>query len=89
MFVLKTGPTWRELPREAAGGAGAACWRRLRGWAEAGVSTALHELPAEQLRALERLDLDTVVVDGSHGRALGGRRSPRPPIGLAPVRNTM
>ncbi|EHK89323.1 transposase [Saccharomonospora azurea SZMC 14600] len=89
--VLKTGITWRELPREVAGVSGVTCWRRLRDWTEAGAFTAVHELLLDQLRALDRLDLDTVVVDGSHVRALKGgrRRAPRPSIGLAPVRNTM
>jgi transposase len=91
VFVLKTGITWQELPREVAGCSGVTCWRRLRDWAEAGVFTAIHELLLDQLRALDRLDLGTAVVDGSHVRALtGGRkRAPRPSIGLAPARNTM
>ncbi len=91
VFVLKTGITWRELPRDVAGCSGVTCWRRLRDWTEAGVFTAVHELLLDQLRALGRLDLETVVVDGSHVRALkGGRqRVPRPSIGLAPARNTM
>lgn len=84
VFVLKTGITWRELPREVAGCSGVTCWRRLRDWTEAGVFTAVHELLLEQLRALDRLDLDVAVVDGSHVRALktGHTRAPRPSIGL-------
>lgn len=84
VFVLKTGITWRELPREVAGCSGVTCWRRLRDWAEAGVFGAVHELLLDQLRALDRLDLDRMVVDGSHVRALKGgrRRAPRPSIGL-------
>ena len=91
VFVLKTGITWRELPREVAGCSGVTCWRRLRDWTEAGVFEAVHELLLDQVRALDRLDLDTVVVDGSHVRALKGgrRRAPRPSIGLAQVRSTM
>ncbi|GAA0569500.1 hypothetical protein GCM10009533_72550 [Saccharopolyspora spinosporotrichia] len=91
VFVLKTGITWRELPHEVAGCSGVTCWRRLRDWSEAGVFNAVHELLLDQLRALDRLDLNTVVVDGSHVRALKGgrRRAPRPSIGLAPAPNTM
>lgn len=70
VFVLKTGITWRELPREVAGCSGVTCWRRLRDWTEAGVFAAIHELLLEQLRVLDRLDLDTTVVDSSHVRAL-------------------
>lgn len=32
----------------------------------------MHELLADQLRALDRLDLDTALVDGSRVRALKG-----------------
>jgi transposase len=84
VFVLKTGITWRELPREVAGCSGVTCWRRLRDWTEAGVFARVHALLLDQLRALDRLDLEIAVVDGSHVRALKGgrRRAPRPSIGL-------
>ena len=90
VFVLKTGITWRELPREVAGCSGVTCWRRLRDWTEAGVFPAVHTLLLDQLRALGQLDLDTMVVDGSHVRALKGgtRRAPRPSIGLGQAPST-
>jgi transposase len=90
VFVLKTGITWRELPREVAGCSGVTCWRRLRDWTEAGVFPAVHVLLLDQLRALGQLDLDTMVVDGSHIRALKGgtRRAPRPSIGLGRAPST-
>ena len=90
VFVLKTGITWRELPREVAGCSGVTCWRRLRDWTEAGVFPAVHTLLLDQLRALGQLDLDTMVVDGSHVRALKGgtRRAPRPSIGLGRAPST-
>lgn len=75
VFVLKTGLTWRELPREVAGVSGVTCGRRLWDWAEAGFFSAVHELLLNQLRVLEQLDLATVVVDGSHVRVLKGRRA--------------
>ncbi|MEV0087395.1 IS5 family transposase [Saccharopolyspora sp. NPDC050642] len=80
VFVLKTGITWRELPREVAGCSGVTCWRRLRDWTEAGAFQTVHELLLDQLRALDRLDLDTAVVDGSHVRALkrGAATGPSP-----------
>ena len=37
VYVLKTGVSWREVPREVAGCSGVTCWRRLRDWTEAGV----------------------------------------------------
>jgi transposase len=90
VFVLKSGITWRELPREVAGCSGVTCWRRLRDWTEAGVFDAVHKLLLDQLRALDQLDLDVAVVDGSHVRALKGgkRRAPRPSIGLGSVPST-
>jgi transposase len=78
VFKLKTGITWRELPRGVAGCSGVICWRRLRDWTDAGVVAAVHELVLDQRRALDRLVLETVVVDSSwstscsHQRALKG-----------------
>jgi transposase len=89
VFVLKTGISWRELPGEVFGCSGVTCWRRLRDWTEAGVFDAVHKLLLDQLRALDHLDLDVAVVDGSHVRAVKGgkRRAPRPSIGLGRVPN--
>ncbi|MFL6125448.1 transposase, partial [Actinophytocola sp.] len=44
VFVLKTGISWRELPREVFGCSGVICWRRLRDWTEAGVFDAVHKV---------------------------------------------
>lgn len=60
------------------------CWRRLRGWTEAGVWPRLHEALLAELRREGLLDLDEVSIDGSHVRALNGgtlsapRRSTEP-----------
>ena len=90
VYVLKTGVTWREVPREVAGCSGVTCWRRLRDWTEAGVWPELHRVLLDELRRQDVLDLDTAVVDASHVRALKGgpRRARRPSIGLGRVRNT-
>jgi hypothetical protein len=56
------------------------CWRRLRDRTEAGVFAKVHELLLDQLRALDRLDLEVAVADGSHVRALRGAAT-----GLSPV----
>lgn len=66
------------------------------------IGISWRELPAEvfgcsgvtcwrRLRAMDQLDLDIAVVDGSHVRALKGgkRRAPRPSIRLASARSTM
>jgi hypothetical protein len=62
----------------------------LRDWTEASVRPALHETLSDQLRALEKLELDVAVVDSSHVRALRGglRRAPRPSIGVGRVAST-
>lgn len=90
VYVLKTGVTWREVPREVAGCSGVTCWRRLRDWTEAGVWPELHRVLLEELRRQGVLELDVAVVDASHVRALKGgpRRAPRPSIGLGRVRST-
>src|SRR5437016_1425793 len=84
VFVLRTGVSWREVPVEVAGCSGVTCWRRLRDWTQAGVWPALHALLLDELRAAGALQLDAMVVDASHVRALKGgtRRAPRPSIGL-------
>lgn len=90
VYVLKTGVSWREVPREVAGCSGVTCWRRLRDWTEAGVWPELHRVLLDELRREGVLELDTAVVDASHVRALKGRprRAPRPSIGLRRARNT-
>ena len=72
VFVLKTGINWNQLLTGLVGCSGVTCWRRLRGWTEAGVWPALHEQSLAQLRALGELDLDRCDVDGSHMRTLTG-----------------
>jgi transposase len=72
VFVLRTGITWNQLPRELLGCSGVTCWRRVRDWTEAGVWPALHELLLAELRAAGQLDLDRCSVDASHVHALKG-----------------
>lgn len=72
VFVLKTGITWNQLPREVVGCSGVTCWRRVRDWTEAGVWPALHEALPPELRVAGRLELDRCSVDASHVHALKG-----------------
>jgi transposase len=90
VYVLKTGVSWREVPREVAGCSGVTCWRRLRDWSEAGVWPALHRVLLDESRGEGPLELDAMMVDASRVRALKGgpRRAPRPSIGLGRVRST-
>jgi transposase len=90
VFVLKTGITWNQLPRDLPGCSGVTCWRRVRDWTEAGVWPALHESLLAELRAAGQLDLDRCSVDASHVHALkGGTMSARPRSTAAiPARST-
>lgn len=90
VFVLKTGISWNQLPRELLGMSGVTCWRRLRDWTAAGVWPAVHEALLAELRSAGALDLDRCAVDGSHVRALkGGTTSdPAPSIAADPAPST-
>ena len=42
LYVLKRRIPWEMLPQEMGCGSGMTCWRRLRGWQQAGISQAFH-----------------------------------------------
>jgi transposase len=50
LFVLKTGISWQDLPRELGCGCGMTCLRRLREWQLTGI---WDEIQAVLLRSLE------------------------------------
>ena len=50
LFVLKTGISWEELPREMDCGCGMTSWRRLRDWQRVGGSKKLHRVLLAKLR---------------------------------------
>jgi transposase len=72
LYVLRTGITWAQLPRQLGYGSGVTCWRRLRDWQQAGVWDRLLALLLAELRAAGLLDLGHAVVDSSHVRAKRG-----------------
>ena len=74
LYVLRTGITWAQLPRQLGYGSGVTCWRRLRDWQQAGVWDRLLALLLAELRAAGLLDLGHAVVDSSHVRAKRGTR---------------
>ncbi len=88
VFVLKTGISWRELLWELFGWSGVTCWRRLRDWTEAGVFDAVHRLLLDQLRALDRLDLDVAEPARQHSAHPVGRRDPGDPRQSRPASPT-
>jgi transposase len=57
IYVLRTGITWAELPRQLGYGSGVTCWRRLRDWQQTGVWDRLLALLLAELRAAGLLDL--------------------------------
>lgn len=56
LHVLHTGIQWEYVPKDLGFGSGMPCWRRLRGWNEAGVWQRLHEILLAELNAAARLD---------------------------------
>jgi transposase len=70
-FVLATGNRWEDVPLEL-GCSGRTAHRRLRAWEEAGFWDRLHADLLRLLRAADKLDPETVIVDSVIVRAFGG-----------------
>ena len=70
-YVLTSGCRWEDVPTEM-GCSGRTAHRRLRAWEELGVWDRLHADLLRLLRQADKLDLDTVIVDGVIVRAFGG-----------------
>lgn len=78
LFVLYTGIRWTWLPQELGFGSGMTCWRRLRGWTEAGVWDQLHHRLLAELQGARAIDWSRAAIDASHVRALKGGSIPGP-----------
>lgn len=72
LFVLRTGISWPDLPREMGCGSGMTCWRRLKEWHEAGVWQDLHEVLLAKLNEADQIDWSRAAIDSSQIRALLG-----------------
>jgi transposase len=70
-FVLATGNRWADVPLEL-GCSGRTAHRRLRTWEAAGIWDRLHADLLKLLRAADKLDPETVIVDSVILRAFGG-----------------
>src|SRR5258708_871900 len=70
-FVLATGNRWADVPQEL-GCSGRTAHRRLQLWEEAGIWDRLHADLLKLLRAADKLDPETVIVDSVIVRAFGG-----------------
>ncbi|MFF4230086.1 IS5 family transposase [Streptomyces sp. NPDC001820] len=78
LYVLHTGVQWEHPPQDLGFGSGTTCWRRLRGWNEAGVWQRRHKVLLAELNAAAKLDWSRCVVGSSHVTLKGGaRRAPR------------
>jgi transposase len=76
LFILKTGMSWEDLPRELGCGCGRTCFRRLVAWHEAGVWKQLHEVLLAKLQAADRLDWSRAIVDSASIKAVLGGQNP-------------
>jgi transposase len=73
VYMARTSTPWRLLPaRELGCGSPATCWRRLTGWAEAGVFDALHLVVLDRLGEQGRVDWSRASVDTMSVRAKRG-----------------
>lgn len=70
-FVLATGNRWADVPQEL-GCSGRTAHRRLQLWEESGIWDRLHADLLKLLRAADKLDPETVIVDSVILRAFGG-----------------
>lgn len=70
-YVLATGVRWEDVPAEL-GCSGKTAHRRLRDWEERGIWDRVHADLLRLLRAADKLDPDTVIVDSVIVRAFGG-----------------
>src|SRR4051812_6913496 len=76
-FVLTAGTRWEDVPKEL-GCSGRTAHRRLRAWEEAGIWDRLHADLLRLLKEADKLDTDTVIIDGVTVRAFGGGEATGP-----------
>ncbi|MEV6442730.1 transposase [Amycolatopsis sp. NPDC051716] len=77
LCLIRTG-TARIARPPLFGASGAACWRRLTEWHEAGVRQQLHERMLAEMGATGLPDLSAALVDSTHLSALKGGSTPGP-----------
>jgi transposase len=76
-FVLTAGTRWEDVP-EGLGRSGRTAHRRLRAWEEAGIRGRPHADLLRLLKKADKLDLDTVIIDGVTVKAFGGGEATGP-----------
>jgi hypothetical protein len=70
LFVLRNHLRWNELPSETRCGSGENYWRQLWRWQQPSVWAHLPVLLLSRLRAADRIDLSSVIVESSSIRAV-------------------
>ena len=75
IYVLRSGISWRMLPKEF-GCSGVTCWRRLRDWQRAGVWYALRLALLDKLGRLGLIDWSRAYLDSASIPAKKGARKP-------------
>jgi transposase len=75
LFVLKTGISWEDLPREVNCGSGMTCWRRLRDWQQGEIWHRLQRILLNRLDDAERIDWERAKARRATGRDRRPRRS--------------
>ncbi|MFF5408490.1 hypothetical protein ACFY8K_37280 [Streptomyces misionensis] len=62
--MLRTGVTWRDVPRQLTGCSGVTAWHHLRDWTETGLWPRLPDALLAGLRAAGLLEMDDCAIDG-------------------------
>jgi transposase len=75
LFVLPSGIPWEMLPQEMGCGSGMTCWRRLKGWNEAGVWERLHRRLLDRLGEADHIDWERASLDSASVAAPGGPKN--------------
>jgi len=76
LFVPKSGVPREMLPREMGCPSGMTCWRRLKGWHEAGVWERPHRRLLNRLGEADRIDWERASLDSASLAAPGGAEQP-------------
>ncbi len=76
LFVLQSGIPWEMLPQEMGCGSGMTCWRRLRGWQEAGIWERLHHVLLDRLGRRNAIDFSRAALDSASIPAKRGALRP-------------
>ena len=76
LLVLRTGMSWKHVPRSVLGCSGKTSWRRLGAWQAAGTWAALHRVLLERLHDARALDWSRAALDSASVSAKKGVTRP-------------